>query len=126
MDTGKLNDNTTFYDGYEGETEIMISLVDDPKIVLHVWDGYFEDIFGKPLASDDGWHGFTSDYQELRNAFAEDGESVSVEPDCYLNDLYLYRGHHFSYEETSSCLELLITFFEYARDIQSKVCVSVL
>jgi hypothetical protein len=80
----------------------------------------------KPLASGDRWRGFTLDYQELRNAFAEDGESVSVEPDGYLSDLYLYKGHHFSYEETASCLGLLITFFEYAKDIQSKVCISVL
>ena len=43
MDIGKHKDDYKYYEGYEGEKEIVISL---PDIVYHFWDGYFEDILG--------------------------------------------------------------------------------
>ena len=42
MDTGKINDNYTFYDGYEGETKIFLSFQDNQTV--HIWKGYFDDI----------------------------------------------------------------------------------
>lgn len=62
MDTGKRKDDYRFYEGYEGEKEVIISL---PDIVYHIWDGFFEDIFGNPKTTDDGWIGFTRDYNEF-------------------------------------------------------------
>ena len=51
MDIGKLND-TTFYDDYEGEGEIMLSRSSSTNTEsIHIWDGYFEDIFGNPCLS---------------------------------------------------------------------------
>lgn len=40
--------------------------------MIHIWDGYFEDIFGNPLSTNAGWSGFTKDYQESVRTF--DGE----------------------------------------------------
>jgi hypothetical protein len=121
MDTGKLKNNTTYYDGYEGEGEVVLTLIDSPNYNLHIWDGYFEDIFGNPCLSGNAWRGFTMDYQESRNAFSQNDSPVFVKPDDYIYDLYLYRGKTFTYEETTSCLDILIDFFEHARMIQSDV-----
>ena len=43
MDIGNQNDNYTFYDGYEGEPEITLSI--DGVMSIHLWEGYFDDIF---------------------------------------------------------------------------------
>ena len=45
MDIGKT-DNYKFYEGYEDEPEVEISA--DNMETLHIWDGFFEDIFGEP------------------------------------------------------------------------------
>ncbi|MDO4179455.1 MAG: hypothetical protein Q4D21_09780 [Phascolarctobacterium sp.] len=125
MDIGKLKNNSDFYDGYEGEGEIILSLAKSPEIIIHIWDGYFEDIFGNPYTTENEWQGFTRDYQEACNTFSGSENSVSIDPTCYLNDLCLYKEHSFSYEETSSCLDLLIAFFEYAAMHHSEVIVLV-
>lgn len=125
MDTGKLKNNTTYYEGYEGEGEVILTLIDSPTYNLHIWDGYFEDIFGNPCSTENGWCGFTMDYQESRNAFCGGNPPVSVNPDEYLTDLYLYKNKTFCYEETASCLHILIDFFEYAKILHSKVKIQV-
>ena len=38
-----LNNNYTFYEGYEDENEIVLYIETDEAI--HIWEGYFGDIF---------------------------------------------------------------------------------
>mgnify|MGYP004521768071 CR=1 FL=1 len=126
MDTGKLN-NTIFYEGYEGEGEIILSLSDPKnKTTIHVWDGYFEDIFGNPIKSDAEWIGFTKDYQESVRTF--DGEERIAFPTLseYLSDLKNYENHSFSYPESRDCLNLLISFFEKALSASLEITVTIL
>lgn len=126
MDTGKLN-NTIFYDGYEGEGEIVLTLLDSQNAVtIHVWDGYFEEIFGTPTPSDAGWTGFTRDYQESVRTFnGEERILLSSIPE-YLSDLRNYENHTFSYDETNACLNLLIDFFNQALSSSSEITVEIL
>ena len=123
MDTGKLN-NTVFYDGYEGEGELILSISDANYMpIIHIWDGYFEEIFGKPITTDTGWFGFTKDYQESVRTF--DGEEC-IPPSSvseYLSDLKKYENHTFTYPETKECLNLLIDFFEQALNLSAEIIV---
>ena len=55
MGIGKT-DNYKFYEGYEDEPEVEISA--DNMETLHIWDGFFEDIFGEPTPDGKGGRGF--------------------------------------------------------------------
>ena len=114
MDIGKLKNNNKYYEGYEGEVEIRISLEEKPEYCIHIWDGYFENIFGETIPGDGPWFGFTRDYQECVGAFGS-GQGRIEDIDEYLRDLRQYEDMKFSYEETGSCLKLLKDFLQYAK-----------
>ena len=122
MDIGKRKDDYTFYEGYEGEKEIIISL---PEMVYHIWDGYFGDIFENPQLTENGWIGFTRDYNEFINAFEDDCIEVAVDSEEYLRDLLLYQNQSFSYKETKDVLNCLITIMQTAKEKQMCVLVRV-
>ncbi len=125
MDTGKLN-NTFFYDGYEGEGELILSLKNaDNTEMLHIWDGYLEDIFGTPIPSNGGWFGFTKDYQESVRTFNGEEQILPSSTAEYLSDLKQYQNQSFSYPETRDCLLLLINFFEQAVHLTAAVNVTI-
>lgn len=45
MGTGRIIDNYTYYEGFEDEPEIFFTAEDENMQVLHIWDGYLDDIF---------------------------------------------------------------------------------
>lgn len=104
MDIGKRNDDYTFYEGYEGEKEIIITT---PAISYHIWDGYFEDIFGNPAYDSNGWNGFTRDYNECVNMFDDEQVECAILPEEYLSDLNNYYDREFTYDETKDVIKLL-------------------
>ena len=112
MDTGKINDNYTFYDGYEGETRIVLSIQDNQTV--HIWEGYFDDIFDTPPLDGNGWKGFTRDYHQIEGVFSENEKAVELCPEEYLSDLILYKNKDFDFEETIQVVELMISLFENA------------
>ncbi len=122
MDIGKRNDDYKYYEGYDGEKEIIISL---PDIAYHFWDGYFEDIFGNPHSTENGWIGFTRDYNEFINAFEDECIECAVEAEEYLKDLTLYQNQSFSYNETTDVLNCLITIMTTAKEKHTCVLVRV-
>jgi hypothetical protein len=125
MDIGKLND-TTFYDEYEGEGEIILSRSSSTNTEsIHIWDGYFEDIFGNPVYHNAGWEGFTKDYQELVRTFDGDEQIPAIAISEYLSDLENYESHEFAYAETRECLMLLISFFKKALNASSEIYVRI-
>ncbi|MCR5108766.1 MAG: hypothetical protein K6B28_11450 [Lachnospiraceae bacterium] len=122
MDTGKRKDDYKFYQGFEGEKEVIISL---PDIAYHIWDGYFKDIFGNPHTTDEGWIGFTRDYNEFINAFEDECIECAIDPEEYLRDLILYQGQSFSYNETTDLLNCLIMIMTTSKEKQMCVLVRV-
>ena len=112
MDTGKINDNYTFYDGYEGETKIVLSLQGNQSV--HIWEGYFDDIFDTPPLDGNGWKGFTKDYHQIEGIFSENENVVELSPEEYLADLILYKNKVFDFEETTQVVEIMISLFEKA------------
>ena len=122
MDGGKLKVDNTYYEGYEGEKEIVITFLETE---YHFWEGYFEDIFGAPVLSDTGWHGLTKDYNELDNAFDDETIECAVPAEEYLDDLRLYRNRSFEYEETADVLQTLVHIFEKAEKMKDYILVRV-
>lgn len=122
MDTGERNKDYRFYIGFEGEKEIVITL---PNVEYHIWDGYFEDIFGNPMSLDSGWLGFTRDYNECKNEFDDECIECAILPEEYLIDLHLYDNQAFTYPETGELLELLINIMQEAERLQTSLLVRV-
>lgn len=118
MDTGTHRDDYTYYRGYEGEPDVIISL---PNVSYHFWDGYWEDIFGDPIFEENGWTGFTRDYNELINMFDDECIECAIMPDEYLRDLKRYVGRSFTFKETADVLERLIQIMKEASEARECV-----
>lgn len=115
MDTGKIIDNYDFYEGFEDEPEIVFKS-DDPNMpILHIWDGYFDDILREPNLDGKGWTGFTRDYHQCEGAFDDNGNETSITNILeYLSDLELYKNRSFDYGETKSVYELICSWLKTA------------
>ncbi len=110
-------DNFIFYEGYEGEPEIILSL---EGTSFHIWDGYFDDIYGVPPLDGNGWRGFTRDYNQMEGIFS-DNDIVEIDPKEYLADLILYKNKAFDFEETARVFDLLLSLFEKAVRLNVKI-----
>lgn len=122
MDIGKLKNNTEFYEGFEDEPEIELYLSESPDFNIHIWDGYFLDIFGSPAMDGKGWNGFTRDYNQMERTYENQGVKVDIEE--YLNDLCIYKNKDFEHDETIGCYNLLYAFLEYAKSNNKTVIVN--
>lgn len=125
MDIGKIKGNYTFCDGYEGEPQITLTIKDDEDIHIHLWDEYFDDIFGNPPLDGNGWTGFTKDYNQLEGVFAENADYCEIMPEEYLTDLSAYKGKTFDFEETADAVNLICELLQYAIDNGKSVIVTI-
>ena len=112
MVIGNLKNNYKYYKGYEGEEEISFVLKEDPSINIHVWCGYFEEIFYEASLDGSGWKGFTRDYHQDEGAYAEDKYEIDINE--YKEDLLQYKDKEFKFEETKEVYNLILEFLEYA------------
>ena len=120
MDIGNLKNNYTYYEGYEDEGKIVLCIEADQAI--HIWEGYFDDIYDTPTLDGNGWKGFTRDYHQFEGVFSEDGGITEIDPSEYLEDLLLYKEKTFEFEETTEVFNLIVSFLEEAikRDVNVK------
>lgn len=121
MGIGKMNDDYTFYEGYEGEPEVVISLLEDDQKALHVWEGYMEDLFANPSLEGEGWLGFTRDIHQFEGAFSEEGSGAVIDPDEYLADIMNYADAEFEYPETADVKDAIVELLTHAIAINGKV-----
>ena len=124
MDIGELKNNTKFYDGFEPEPEIVLTIIEQPKYSLHIYEGYFSDFFGDPTLDGKGWNGFTKDYNQLERSFGYDDYVISDIKE-YLDDLLIYSDKKYEDEETYECYDLLKNFLEYALENSYHIMVHV-
>ena len=122
MDIGRFNNNTHFYKGYEPEEEITLKVKECPELNIHIWDGFFYDIFGNPPMDGNGWNGFTRDFNQFERTY--DSIDVKIDIDEYLADLYSYRSKQFKFTDTYMCYNLIISFLEYAKSKNMTILVS--
>lgn len=123
MDIGKITDNDTFYAGYEGETEIILSIPNSDTI--HIWEGYFDDIFDTPSLDGNGWKGFTRDFHQMEGAFADDNPKTDMNVIEYFEDLVQYKNKTFDYDETAQVFELMMSLFKKAIEIDAPIIMKV-
>ncbi|MCR5294894.1 MAG: hypothetical protein K6E30_06955 [Lachnospiraceae bacterium] len=121
MDTGLLRNNYTYYEGFEGEDEVVFTLVSNPETSIHLWIGYLDDILGDPPLNGSEWTGLTRDYHQTEGAFSSEGESVTVDSAEYLTDLQQYAGRVFDEPETAEVFQLIMTFLKYAVEEKSLI-----
>lgn len=114
MDTGKTIDNYKFFEEFEGEPEIVLDSENPNMQILHIWDGYLDDILREPSLDGNGWLGFTRDYHQCEGAFGDDTEAIITDISEYLDDLKLYEKRHFDYDETKEVYDLLYSWLESA------------
>lgn len=114
MDIGNQKNNYTYYEGYEGEPEIVIESENASMQILHIWDGYFDDLLREPKIDGNGWLGFTRDYHQCEGAFGNNSEAVITDISEYLNDLKLYADRQFDYDETKDVYNLMCSWLEDA------------
>lgn len=114
METGKIIDNYDFYEGFEGEPKIIFKAEDPNMPILHIWDGYLDDILRKPNLDGEGWTGFTRDYHQCEGAFDDGGETSIANISEYLSDLKLYENRNFDYDETKSVYNLICSWLKTA------------
>lgn len=113
--------NTMFYDGFDGEPEIVLTLVENPEEQLHIWEGYFDDIFAQQRFSSEGWRGFTKDYHQLEGVWDVSKQTCLVQPDDYLLDAQDYTQETFTFEESKTVLLLIIAFLSRAIQEESMI-----
>lgn len=114
MGIGKI-DNYKFYEGYGFEPEVELSTNIETMETLHIWDGFFMDIFGEPSLDGKGWHGFTRDYNQCEGAFDDDGEAIITDLQEYIDDLKIYENRMFDYKETKEVYELICSWLIEAQ-----------
>ena len=119
MGIGKI-DNYKFYEGYGFEPEVELSTNIETMETLHIWDGFFMDIFGEPSLDGNGWHGFTRDYNQCEGAFDDDGEAVISNLQEYIDDLKIYENRKFRFEETKEVYEFICSWLIEAQKNKCK------
>lgn len=93
-----------YYDGFEGEEEVEITLVTDQSFSIHFWVGYKDDILSNPDLQGKGWTGFTKDYHQLEGAFSNDPTPDNYcDPQEYLLDIKQYQDVDFYRRRKPSC-----------------------
>mgnify|MGYP006874638072 CR=1 FL=1 len=114
MDTGKIRDNYKFFEDFDGEPEIVIEAENTDMQILHIWDGYLDDILREPNLDGNGWLGFTRDYHQCEGAFGDDSEAIITDINEYLSDLKSYQNRHFDYDDTKEVYDLLCSWLDNA------------
>lgn len=123
MQSRKFSNNYTFYEGYEGEPEIVLMLVEATEYNIHLWEGYFDDIFGEPTLDGNGWKGFTRDIHQLEGVFGDNDTAIAIDASEYLEDMLSYGNKSFRYAESASALALIVEFLQYA--VENSLAVTV-
>ena len=112
MDIDQLG--TKYYDGYEGEPSVVISINGTEFEPMEFWEGYMEDWLRYADLSGSGWKGFTSEHEQGEGAWANADGVSGVNPAEYLADCQEYVGKAFSYKETALVLKDLCHYLSYA------------
>lgn len=114
MGTGKIRDNYTFFEDFDGEPEIVLEAENTDMQILHIWDGYLDDILREPNLDGNGWLGFTRDYHQCEGAFGDNSEGIITDITEYIDDLKLYADRKFDYDDTKDVYNLLYSWLEEA------------
>lgn len=123
MDIGKLKNNEQ-YCAWWPEPEVVLSLKENPEFNLHIWNGYFADIFENAIFTDNLWVGFTRDYQEDKGGWDKASEIENI--DEYIWDMLRYKEKKYApiwQKCVPEVFDLIIDFLTYAKQTNQTVIV---
>ena len=106
--------NYKYYAGYDYEPEVILESDNPHMEILHIWDGFFDDIFGGVDSGGKGWNGFTRDYNQFEGAFGDDEEGIITDIQEYIEDLEQYKTKQFDLIKTKDVYQLLCSWLEEA------------
>lgn len=113
--------NNKFYEGYEGETEVIFQVLGDNNTSIHLWNGYIDDIMNhQPGTEDDFKNGLSRDWNTLEGPYSDENNNV-IDIDDYYNDLLRFAGVKFKYEETKEVYDLVMYFLKQAKENNQEV-----
>lgn len=113
--------NDKFYQGFEGEPEVIFQLLDDNNISVHVWDGYISDMMRNQPGTDDDYRlGLSRDWNTLQGPYADKAINL-IDVDEYYNDLIRIENMQFEFEDTKEVYKLIMFFLKLAKDNNQKV-----
>lgn len=113
--------NYKYYDGYEGEPEVIFQLQDNNNTSIHLWTGYIDDIMNhQPGTNEDYKIGLSRDWNNIEGPYSEDKNNF-IDVDDYYSDLIRFEKADFKYEETKAVYELIMYFLKYAKDNNKSV-----
>ena len=113
--------NNKFYEGYEGEPEVIFQLLDDNNTSIHLWTGYIDDIMNhQPGTNEDYKFGLSRDWNNLEGPYSEEKNNL-IDTDDYINDLVRFEKVQYKYEETKEAYDLIMYFLENAKDNNKKI-----
>ena len=96
------------------DDEIILSVPDTGFPTLHLWDGFFRDIFRDPPLDGKGWSGFTRDMHQCEGAFDWHEQTLIPNPKEYLDDILQYKDKKFQFSKTPEVYPLIVELLTYA------------
>jgi len=114
-----------FYDGFEGEPEIIFSLVksNGEKEEIGIWDGYFNVIMNKIKPQKEGWTSLAYYFQLYIGWYDESPWLISNIPEA-CEQLKEIDKESFENKEEKEILESIICMLEKAIFNNEKVYIS--
>ena len=122
--------NETYYEGYEGEPEIIFIIENNgiKRKMLGIWDGFLNDILSDVKPTEKGWVGIAY-YRHI--GMFEDKHRLGDEPWCIEDLPVVYRQltsidqdmRNFRYYDTIAVLCKIIDLIKEAMDNNEKVLV---
>ena len=106
------NQINKYYEGYEGEPEIQFIKGSNNRIVLSIWEGFFDDIMGQFEPTSSGWKGLAY-YYNLGIGW-EDGIWKIPNVNSALAEFQSINGSRFRYPETAGVLSAICDLLKSA------------
>lgn len=122
--TSGTSNNADVFGDLETQNEIILSLVEKPEINLHIYEGYFNKIFGLPLLESKEWNGFTRDYNKKERVFGGNNHIITDIKE-YLDDMLIYSDKDFKDEKVDECYHRLYNFLKFAMENTCRILVHI-
>ncbi|MBR5479743.1 MAG: hypothetical protein IKU84_06155 [Clostridia bacterium] len=115
MNIGQTLHHTKYYDGYEGCGEIELTARGTSLPVLHIWEGYFSEIFDNPPLDGQGWCGFTRDYNQCEGTFNNHEPQRISNLQEYIDDMSRRKEDCWELSETEAVYNLILKWLISAK-----------
>ena len=122
--TSETMTNAKVFEGSKTQNKIILSLVEKPEFNLHIYEEYFNKIFGSPLLDSKEWNGFTLDYNKKERVFGG-GNYIITDIKEYLDDMLTYRDKDFKNEKVDESYHRLYNFLKFAMKNTYRILVHI-